>query len=287
MGERQVSLSSGFGTLDIGDALKLGRGMSGWGLPKVTNQWSEGAGDGRRWRGTRLSGKQIVLPFQIRGADRGAVLATYSLLAQIFAPAAGLVRVTVEVGGSAWYVDGVREDGGDYGWGPEQTDGSTLLVTDILLGAEEPYWSRVDQSSTAFEPSDVDAGLLGDPGSMVGMMLSSTTSLGEVSVTNPGDAPATVVAVAEGPFSKIYLTGPDGEVVTWTGEKLVDESVTIDLALGTAVDELGANVFDGLNDLPEWWELPPGVTIIEVQADDADEGTKITLFWRPRRWVLF
>lgn len=288
MTQRPQQLSSTAGTLILGSAsgVYLSRKIAGFGLPPVKPQWSEGAGNGRRWRGSRVLARALPLRFNIRGTDRADILTKFSRLAQIIAPTAGLTRLQVNIAGASWWVDMTRTGGGDYAWDTD-TDGETFLTVPIAFETEEPYWTRLDASSRIFTPSDVSDGLLTGPGSMVGMELSSTTSLGSVVISNEGDVGTPALVVFRGPFSGFQAIGAAGELVAFVGTKLLGESVTVDMALGTAVDDAGVNVYDGLNDVPRFWELRPGDSTVTLQVDDADAGSAAEVYWNPRRWVMF
>lgn len=288
MSTRGLALSSPGGSIVLGREAGISARIKtqGFGWPKVTPQWSEGAA-GRRWRGSRVAERKLSIPFTIRGTDRADVLSKLSLLARTIDPANGLTRFTVEIDGARWWVDMTMTGGGGYSFDSDTTDGSTILLTEISFETEESYWTRTDQASAQFTPGNVGVGLLGEVGSMVGMTLSSVTSLGEVTMNNPGDAAAPILVKVEGPFSGFAAIGAAGETVTWTGVKDAGEFVLVNMGAGTAVDEAGENVYSGLNDVPEFWQLKPGESTVDLQVNDAEEGTLVTVYFYPRRWVLF
>lgn len=288
MSQRPQQLSSTAGTIILGESsgIYLARNIAGFGLPPVKPQWSEGAGNGRRWRGSRVLARTLPFRFNIRGTNRADVLAKFSTLARIIAPTAGLTRLQVNIAGEAWWLDMTRTGGGDFSW-ESDTDTETLLSVPITFETEEPYWTALDAASRIFTPDDVSGGLLTGPGTMVGMVLSSTTSLGEVTISNEGDVATPARIVVAGPFSGFQAVGAAGEFVEFTGARLLGQSVTVDMANGTAIDSTGANVYDGLNDVPEFWELRPGDSTVTLQIDDADTGSQVAVYWNPRRWVMF
>lgn len=280
-----VSLTSQAGTIDFGAGLHLRLGATGFGLPPIQAQFLDGAGDGTVWRGSRVLGRVLDLPLKFLDVDPNRTRALVSQVARILSPTAGLTRIAVEVAGTVWWVDATRTGGGDWKYGAD-TDGATILHTTISMKAEEAYWTRQDEQVTVFTPGNVTTGLLGDPGSMVGMMLSDSTALGEVTFDNPGDVEAWPVWTITAPFDGFELVAPDGERIEWTGALKSSGYVTVDTRAGTVEDETGANLYPGLNDVPVFWPIPAGTTVGTVEASAPGVGTSIRCAYQPRQWVV-
>lgn len=281
---RALSVESGAGRLDLGGTVKARLGVKGTGLPPVKPQWFEGAGNGARWRGSRVLRRPLEIPFKVTGPNRAAVWASYSALARILDPLAGLVRLRVNLDGEVWYSDLARVGGGDWDWAAD-TDGSSFILTTIAFEAGDPYWTREDETSREIRPGGLGRGLL-KGGSLSELQLSTTTGFGTVNFDNPGDVAVAPVWTAYAPFTAILLESPSGEVLEWTGDK-PDGWLRIDAGAGTVVDEVGANRYAGLNSVPRFWAIPPGATQAQIVATDPDEDTRVVVAWRPKRWVLF
>lgn len=292
---RAMALSSSAGTIQLGAAsgIQLGLKSQGFGWPGIAPQYFEGA-TGRRWRGSRVVDRVLPLQVKVSGQDANAVRSRLSTLAQVIAPSAGLTRLTVTIDGVAWWVDMTVTGRPDWSYDGD-TDGATVVQFPLRFETEQPFWTRLDQASAFFLPPDVDVGLLGEEGSMVGMTLSSVSSFGEVQLTNAGDAEAPMLVKVEAPFSAFAAISPDGEEVSWDIAVFDPEGpatketgfILIDMGAGTAVDEEGANVYAGLNDVPRFWTLKPGTSTVTLSVDDAEEGTRVTVFYYPRKWVMF
>lgn len=291
---RPHSLVSAGGSTLLGEAtgIQLGLKSQGFGWPSFGAQFSEGAA-GRRYRGTRIGPRKLPLVFKLTGEDHTAVRARLSTVASIIDPSNGLVRFTVEIDGELWWVDMTVTADGDWSWDSD-TDGESELMVPLTFETEHGYWTRTDQESAVFIPGNVSDGLLGSAGSLVGMELSSVTSLGEVALTNPGDAEAPMLAKIEAPFSGFTLIGAGGEEVSWTyleqfgivGSKAAGY-ILVDMGEGTVVDETGANYYAGLNAVPVFWTLKRGTSDVELSLAGASVASKITVFYYPRRWVMF
>jgi len=286
---RAVTISSSAGTLNFGaeSGVRARAQMRGTGLPPVNLQWFEGAGDGAQARGARVLTRTIDLPVKITGADRQSVWERFSLLAQIIAPTVDDVRLTITLDGVDWYTIVRRSGGGDPSW-DEDTDGSTVLLTTITFEAGDPYWQRADQESKIITPAGLGRGLLGGVGALSGLEVSSTTALGTVNFTNTGDVDAYPMWLIEGPFTGFTLTSPDGKILQYVGTKLLGDSITIDTALGTIVNETSGNEYSGLQPAPRFWTIPKGDSVATVELLDAvGSESSVAVYWRPRKWVLF
>lgn len=286
MSDRPISLMSRAGTIDMGAGIVVRRNVAGFGLPPVQGQFFDGAGDGTTWRGSRVLPRVMDLPIKVTGNDRQAVADAFSALARVIAPTAGLVRLTVTVGGVAWYIDVTRTGGGDWSWETD-TDGETVILTSITFKSEDPYWTRVDATGIDISPSGTTFGLLKGVGTMVSMSLSTTTGFGAVPFENIGDVEVFPTWTAYAPFDGLTLTSPEGDELEWTGSKATGY-IVIDAEAGTIVDELGVNLYDGLNDVPVFWGVQPGVSEATIEAANPESpDTHIVVSYRPKKWILF
>lgn len=266
--------------------------LRGTGLPPVSTQWYEGAGDGASFRGGRTLARTLDLDLKVSGRDRAVMSERLSLLGRIFALRAGDVRLTVDLDGDEWFVDVRRTGGGDWAWDSD-TDGDTFVKTVITVQAGDPYWTRLDEEARRIAPGGIGAGLLNDT-SLSKLELSTTTALGEVEIVNSGDVEVFPLTTVWAPFTGFELRSAEGESLLWgTGGNGVEGAVKstgfiqIDHDLGTVVDETGANRYGGLGDVPRFWALQPGTSTATITAFNAGAETRIDMLWRPKRWVMF
>lgn len=284
---RTVKLTSAGGEVISGlGGFKIGMAVRGTGLPNISTQWFEGAGDGATFRGGRVLARVIDLPVTITGANREQVRERISKIGNIFAFASGDVRMSVELDGDVWYTDVNRTGGGDWSWA-EDTDGKTFVKTVITVQAGNPFWIHDDEDSRVITLSGFGRGLIKTPTPRLSKLKVSTNAgFGAVTFQNTGDVPSYPRWVIGAPFTGFTLTSQTGETLAWTGVK-TDGFIELDTELGTIVDETGANRYGGLSAVPRFWALPQGDSVAEVIAEDATSATQITAYWRTKRWVMF
>lgn len=265
--------------------VKAGLRLRGLGMPPVDLQRFESAAAGSRRVGARVLERKIDMPLTFVGASRDQVLERYSRFCQIVDPEAGDTRIEVTLDGVAWYVLAGRSGGGDYTFG-EDTDGNTTLQIVVTFSAD-PFWLKSDEDSKIIEPGGLGRGLLSGPGALSGLEVSSTTALGSVTFVNTGELAAAPTWRITAPFTGFSLISPSGEVLEWVGEKLTGQ-IIIDTSVPTVVDETGANMYGGCVGAPRFWRVPKGSSVADIVVNDGVGGsTKIEVFWRPMKWVLF
>lgn len=285
---RTLTLTSLGGSLvlDGSGAVRARAALRGTGLPPVALQWFEGAGDGAEYRSARVLPRTIDMPVKVTGVDRAAVWAAYSALARILDPANGPATLEMSLDGVGWFVEVYRSGGGDLDW-DKDTDGRTIAMTVVTLVAGDPYWRRVSEESRIVTPGGLGQGLLSGPGALSGLEVSTTTGLGTVTLTNTGDVAAFPVWRVTAPFTDFTLTSPTGQVLAYTAAK-ASGWIEVNTRLATVVDEAGANQYANLDTAPEFWTIPPGSGDATVAITDPVGGsTEVSVYWRPRKWLVF
>lgn len=255
-------------------------GVTGLGLPPVSQQWLEGAGDGATPRGRRVLPRDIDIPIYVLGPDRQGLKDYLSRLAVMLSGKCTLYLV--EDGGvEQWYTDVFHVGGGDYSYGIDTT-GEDDLQTVITLRAGDPYWTSINQQSVTVGTSSSTGLLTGN--SLATFTLSSSQALGSISLANDGDAPARPVWTIVGPGTNFVATSPTGEVLSWQGTLSAGQALTIDTATGLVVDNTGANRYSSLASRPRFWFIPGGTNIATVSMTGTTPGvSKITCAWRARK----
>lgn len=293
---RVMSLSSlgGEVVLDGRTGIQAKAALRGTGLPPVSSEWFEGAGDGASFRGGRYLPRVMDVPIKVYGIDRAAVSDRLRLIGRIFDLASGPVRLAVELDGTPWYVDVRRTGGGDWNWDSD-TDGRTFVKTILTVQAGDPFWIAADTEQRLLKPGGVGLGLLGPGVSLVSLTLSSSAGFGEVGFQNSGDVAAHAIWTIRAPFSAFTLISPTGDELVWgtagdgVGGDVKDTGyVVVNTELGTATDETGDNVYSGFGPVPRFWPIPRGDSTATVTVDDADgDTTQVEVVWNARRWVMF
>lgn len=285
---RVLALSSAGGALTLGEAsgVKAGLKVRGLGMPGVSLQWFEGAGEGKSFRGGRTLGRVVDMPVKINGANRGDVLAKYSALARIMVLENAPVTLTLELDGEAWRSQVVRSGGGDYTMG-DDTDGSTWLRTTFTVDSGGPYWERVNSEARVVEPGGLGIPLIGPGQSLSQLRVSNTEGSGAVEFTNTGDVAAWPSWRVLPPFQAFEFQR-DGLVLEWSQPAVkTDGWIDVDSIAGTVTDETGANRYDGLASAPKFFSIPPGTTTATVILTAASGATRVNVAWHPRKVVLF
>lgn len=295
-GQHQLTLSKGGISIDLYSWLntkKIGKkgiealsGIVGFGFPEQSNRWFEGAGDGATWRGSRQGRRSIDLPIIVEGENRNEVLQGLSDLARVLDPKSGPARLYFALpDGELWFVDVVREGGGDWARNTKDSDNRTFARFILTLVAGDPYWTRELAEDFAVRQDDSGRGLL--PG-LAKLELSDAGAFGINEVENIGDAEAWPITYAKGPFTRLTMTGPNGEVLDWWGNADANTRLTFNAKDGTVYDQDGENRYDGFAEdpVPLFWSVAPGTSFVTVQAYDVDNTTEIVTTWQPRRWMV-
>jgi hypothetical protein len=256
-------------------------GVTGLGLPNVSVQWLEGAGDGAVYRGSRTLPRDIDIPMSLLARDREHLKAMTSRLAVALSRECTLLMY--EDDGTSWFSRVHRVGGGSYVYGAD-TKGERELATVVTLRAGDPYW-------TSSEPKQQTLGLgqtrgLLAPGSLSMLQVRASQTIGTVRLENPGDAPAYPVWLLKGPGSNFKATSPTGEVLHWEGVLLAGETVRIDTKTGSVTDGTGANRYADLAPAPRMWRIPPGIADAEISFDGTSADSYIVCSWRPRKWLV-
>lgn len=244
-------------------------GITGFGLPEVQVRWFEGAGDGKTFRGSRTMPRELEMPIVIQAKDRSALNSLLSDLSRCLSPRKGLARLYFGMpDDDMWYIDIVRTGGGD--WARKiDSDDERYIKTSLEFGAGDPYWTRERPEVFIMRPQNPDNTLLPY---LARLRLSYGGVTGDTVISNIGDADAWPVWTLKGPFSKVTLTGPNGEILQWTGSIAETDYLIIDTKKGMVTDSTGANRYDGLSPAPRFWSVEPGRSVISVVMEDASGG---------------
>jgi hypothetical protein len=282
---RVMSFSSPRETVELGalSGIAAKSRLRGTGLPPVSTEWFEGAGDGASFRGGRNLARIMDVDIRVEGINREQVRERLSLIGRIFA-LPNVVRLEVVLDGEAWFVDVVRTGGGDWDWSSD-TDGKTFVKTVLTVQAGDPFWTKSDAEARRVNLAGLGRGLI-KATSLSNLRLSASSAFGPVGFVNTGDVAALADWRVSAPFSGFSLISQSGETISWAGTKLTG---WIDLSsrFGTVVDELGVNRYSGLAAVPRFWSIPPGESTASVVAVDATSATQIVAIWNAKRWVMF
>ncbi|MGW8953503.1 phage distal tail protein [Streptomyces sp. NPDC055709] len=281
----KLLLSSGTDTLNLNEIMDKGlgyqakTGATGFGLPPVSVQWLEGAGDGAVYRRKRVLTRDIDIPLEILARDRTHL---QELLSRLALALAGQCTLTLlDDNGTRWTTDVHRVGGGEYVYG-ESTIGEREFETVITFRAGDPYWISSEAQIRYIGGSTAGAFLT----NMVTMSISASQAIGEIQLNNSGDAEAYPIWEIVGPGANFEATSPSGERLAWSGTLGVNDRLIIDTRKGTVVDQTGANRYAELDTAPRFWTVKPGLSTATAQLEEINSNSKITCTWRPRKWMV-
>jgi hypothetical protein len=265
---------------ETGTGIQVTSGVTGLGLPPVSVQWLTGAGDGALYRGQRVQPRNIDLPLDIVGRDRAHLKQLVSRLALALAGACTLALI--EDDGTRWATVVYRTGGGEYTYGVDTTgDRDVQMVVTVTAG--DPYFTS---SAVSTQTIGGDTSTSAWLDSMAQMPVASSQAIGEITLTNPGDAHAYPVWDIYGPGHAFEAVAPSGERLAWLGTLAAGERLTLDTQRGSAVDGTGANRYSDLDTAPRFWSVPPGTTTATASLLGVTSASKIVCSWRARRWVV-
>lgn len=280
-----LMLRSATDTIDLNEVLTRGKGVQatagafGLGLPPVSVQWLEGAGDGGVYRGKRVLSRDIDLPLWFQADSRRDLQGLLTRFARVMA--GEMTLSLTDDDGSTWAATVHRVGGGDYTYGTD-TVGERTFRTVVTLRAGDPYWVSTKPIKQVVKTVE-GVGLLPE---LTKLQLSSGQTFGTILLDNPGDAPAYPIWTITGPGTNFKAVSPSGEVFEWVGSLNAGESLTIDAARGTVVDEAGVSRYADFAAAPRLWRIPPGTNEATVSIDSSVAGTEIECLWYPRKWLV-
>ena len=282
----KLLLVSGADTIDLNEIDEQGvgfqakSGVTGLGLPPVSVQWLEGAGDGAIFRRTRVQTRDIDLPIEILALDRVDLQAKLSRLALVLA--GGCSLVLDEGNGVAWSTEVHRVGGGEYTYG-EDTIGENEFQTVLTLRAGDPYFTSSMQQVRTISGATGAAAFLSN---LVKMVVAPSQAIGSIDLFNAGDAVAYPVWEVRGPGDHFVATSPTGETLKWNGTLTAGQKLIVDTRKGTVVDGTGANRYDLLDTAPRFWTVQPGESTATASLLNTTSASQITCSWYPRKWMV-
>ncbi|MER5632169.1 phage distal tail protein [Streptomyces nitrosporeus] len=265
------------GYAETGYGFQATAGLTGLGLPAVSVQWLEGAGDGARWRGQRVLSRDIDLPLDIVGRDRAHLGELVSRLARAMADECSLV--VVDKDGIRWSTSVYRTGGGELELAGAERDVQTV----ITLRAPDPYFTASLVSTETIGGNGETKPLLS---SLVAVPLAASQAIGAIDLENAGDAPAYPTWEIRGPGSGLEVVSPTGEALRWTGTLKAGERLIISTRDGTVTDGSGANRYADVGPAPRFWTIPAGTNTATVTLLDTTEESTVRCSWQPRKWMV-
>lgn len=253
-------------------------GATGLGLPQLSVQWLEGAGDGAAYRGRRVLPRDIDIPLDIVGRNRAHLSELVTRLARVLADESGLTLTYIDSEGGRWSTPVAWIGGGEMDAGAGTRDVQTV----ITLRAPSPYFLAESPQTVTIGGATAGAFL----SSMSSMPLASSQAIGSVQLSNEGDVPAYPTFQVFGPGDNFKAIGPKGQTLHYTGAITSTGSINVDMGTGVVRDGAQTNVYRYLAPAPSFWAVPPGTSTVSVSLLNTTAASKIVVSWRPRKWVV-
>ncbi|WJN63272.1 Dit-like tail protein [Streptomyces phage phiScoe54] len=268
------------GIEDEGAGVQATTGVTGLGLPPVSVQWLEGAGDGAMYRRTRVLARDIDIPLDIVASNRDELKQILSRLAQLLAGPCTLRLV--EDDGSSWSTQVVRVGGGEYVYG-ENTIGEKDVQTVITFRAGDPYWTSSVATTQQIGGTSTASPFMAN---IMSMPVASSQAIGDIALENTGDVPAYPVWTIYGPGDNFKAISPTGETLWWKGSLTSTQKLIVDTRAGTVKREDGSNQYGLLAPAPRFWAVEPGISTCTASFLNTTSASKITVAWQPRKWMV-
>ncbi|MFJ9827699.1 phage tail family protein [Streptomyces sp. NPDC101160] len=278
----KLELASASDRLDLNGYEKDGlgfqalAGITGLGLPKLSVQWLEGAGDGAAYRGRRVLPRDMDIPLDIVGRDRVHLAELVNRLARALAAECTLTYIDAE--GMRWSAPVQWTGGGDIDPGAGERD----IQTVITLRAPSPYFLAESAQTVTIGGGTAPAFL----SSLSSMPLASSQAIGDVQLSNDGDVPAFPVWEVTGPGDNFKAVSPAGKILHWTGSLAAGERLIVDMGAATVRSGTGMNKYTLLATAPHFWSIPPGSSTATASLLNITADSRIVCSWRPRKWVV-
>ena len=283
--EGQHGILSLNGIAETGRGVQAVSGLTGLGLPPLQTQWSEGAGNGATYRGTRVRPRDIDIPLHVLGADREHLK---DLISEFAKTVTGGCRLRfVEDDSTSWYTDVHLVGGGGFVYGKD-TIGARELNTVITFRAGDPFWTSSEAQQVVIAQSVGAVNPLTTH--WVNLPLASSQTLGDVTMVNDGDAPSYPYWVVRGP-GDFTATSPTGQVFKYATVLGATHTLHVDtknasVLVYTDGNPTPAEGYGNLDPAPKFWTIPPGTIIANVAMASSTSASTITVSWSPRKWVV-
>jgi|TARA_R110000782_G_scaffold15569_1_gene45365 hypothetical protein len=259
----------------------LKTGILGFGIPPTSVRIEESAGDGGVWRHTKRLARDLDLPITVFGTDRGDVQTKLRRLGTLLQDAEGAPRLRATYyDGTSVFINVHYTGGGETNYDNVES-GLTWATWAISLRAPNPFWLSGISEGFSISTGGTGRGLLPQ---LSKMKVSSSSTLGVVTVINAGDVATFPVWVISGPVKDVVIT--NGVQAFSFADVFSGEVITINTETASVTNADGDNLYARLNPAPKLFTLPPGTTGINVVGTDTDQNFNIQLSYSPRYEVI-
>lgn len=264
---------------DDGDYVLLS-GVSGFGIPSTSVRIDGSAGDGGTWRHTKKGVRDLDLPIAIMGTSEADVQTKLRRLSRLLQTTNGATKIVADYGDTSLFLEVHYVGGAETVFG--ETANTSFCRWTLQMQAPQPYWQTSSEASFNVGTGSSGRGLLPK---LTKMRLSSSQTLGVVTVDNEGDVVVYPRWVIRGPVTGLEITN-GSQSFSLPDPVLAGRTYTINTATGEAFNELGENIYSLLGPAPKLFGIAPGVNNISVTGTDSSPDTAITCYYSPRFEVI-
>lgn len=259
----------------------LTSGVQGFGIPATSVRIDDSAGDGGVWRHTKRGVRDLDLPIAILGTDRDDVEAKLRRLSRLLQTTNGPTKIRADYSdGTSLFLEAHYVGGAETQFGSDAT--SFYCKWLLQMQAPQPYWQTSTESSFNINSGSTGRGLLPK---LTKLRVSSSETLGVVTVNNVGDVPVQPRWVIRGPVDNLVITNGT-QSFTFPDPILAGRTYYVDTATREVTNDAGENVYALLGAAPKFFALPPGTTTVQVTGTDSSPDTQITCYYSPRYEVI-
>ena len=269
-----------------GDATLLD-GVTGLDMPPVATTATIPVGwDGSLLQSTRLPDREVFLPLLLQADTVDDMRTLKRRIAQLLSPKTGDVTVTVTHPGDATIrqIDGRFASGFD---GPVTGDGTTAAIG-VVLRCSDPWWQAPETTVEQFD-ANPSKPLLSATEDFFPMEVTGSQAIGDVTITNPGDADAWPVIDIVGPGTDLVMTNATLGLSFGLSSVALGETLTVDTRRGvqTLVDDDGNAAWDRLTPGSQLWPLAAGDNDIDLLILSTDVTTQVVITYRALYWTAW
>jgi hypothetical protein len=261
----------------------LGTDVSGFGLPQVSVDIAEGAGDGGTWQRTRRLPRVVDLPILVFGTSRADLQTKLRLLGQVVSDREGPVVLQADYGdGTSVYLKGHLIDGGQTEYGKNANLDFCRWV--LSLKCPDPYWTQTEPLSFTIKQNLDTDGLLPY---LAELRLTDSQGFGDVMVNNPGEVEAWPIWVITGPCDGFTIENDQNIGFSYDATITSGNQVKIDTKAGTVESASGTNLYSNLSTAPKLFAFPTGTSSVSVVINNAANDTLVQCYFNPRHEVIY
>lgn len=254
-----------------GEGVEAVAGLTGFGLPPVSVQWLEGAGNGATFRNSRALPRDVDIPLEIYKPNRADLRNVVNKLSRIVQ---GRMTLNVYDSENASYyhtAEVYRTGGGSYAYGTD-TDGFHTWTGVLTLRAGSPFFER-SNLMTVSRP-----------------YVAGLTTEHTIILDNEGSAPTPPTIALNSNVTSFKIT-KGNEVLEWSNP---GGSPGIIISMGdgrvTAQSDPNVSLYGGVHSFPKFFSLEPGSNTVTIKATYATArtagGAAMTISFTPRDWMV-